>query len=126
MLDCVRDLTTDDLVLALISGGGSAAMCLPADGVTLEEKQVTNRLLLTSGLDIRTINAVRRRMSAIKGGKLTAAAAPASVITLAVSDIPGDDVAAIASGPTLPAPDVARDLRGVVQKLGPTLPTCVA
>lgn len=126
ILDSVRGLTPEDLVLALISGGGSAAMCLPTDGVTLKEKQITNRLLLASGLDIRTINAVRRRISAIKGGKLAAAAAPASVITLAVSDIPGDDVAAIASGPTLPAPDVTWDLRDVVQKLGPALPTRVA
>ena len=122
----VQGLGPDDLVLALISGGGSAAMCLPAPGITLEDKRITNRLLLASGLDIRTINAVRRRISAIKGGKLAAAAAPARVITLAISDIPGDDPAAIASGPTVPVPDAGPDLREVAAKLGPTLPASVA
>lgn len=87
----LQGLTPDDLVLALISGGGSSVMALPVEGVTLEDKRLVNRLLLRSGLDIRTMNQVRRRMSAIKGGKLAAAAAPARVVTLAISDIPGDD-----------------------------------
>jgi hydroxypyruvate reductase len=126
ILQTVRGLGCDDLVLALISGGGSAAMCLPAPGLSLDDKRVTTRLLLASGLDIRTMNAVRRRISAIKGGKLAAAAAPARVITLAISDIPGDDPAAIASGPTAGDPGSDLDLRHVVAKLGPDLPACVA
>lgn len=101
ILAAVQNLKPEDLVLALISGGGSSVLSLPAPGVTLEDKQTTNRVLLASGLDIRTMNAVRRRLSAIKGGKLAAAASPAKVFTLAISDIPGDDVAAIASGPTV-------------------------
>jgi len=110
ILDSVQGLSPDDLVLSLISGGGSSVLSLPADGLTLADKQQVNRALLSSGLDIRSMNAIRRRLSAIKGGKLAAAAAPARVITLAISDIPGDDAAAIASGPTIPDPDAARDL----------------
>lgn len=125
-LAAVRGLTKDDLVLALISGGGSAALCLPSPGLSLEDKQVTNRLLLASGLDIRTMNAVRRRISAIKGGKLAAAAAPARVVTLAISDIPGDDAGAIASGPTLPPPLSEPDLSAIAARLGPGLPENVA
>lgn len=125
-LDAVSGLGPDDLVIALISGGGSAAMCLPLPGLTLTDKQITNRLLLNSGLDIRTMNAVRRRISAIKGGKLAAAAAPAEVLTLAISDIPGDDPKAIASGPTAPDPAYALDLGEVVARLGPRLPDPVA
>lgn len=126
ILSAVQGLGSDDLVLALISGGGSAAMSLPVAGITLEDKRITNKLLLASGLDIRTMNAVRRRLSAIKGGKLAVAAAPARVVTLAISDIPGDDPTAIASGPTaiIPADDV--DLRRAVARLGPELPASVA
>lgn len=126
ILSAVQGLTSDDLVIALISGGGSAAMCLPSPGLTLEDKQVTNRLLLASGLDIRTMNAVRRRISAIKGGKLAAAASPAQVITLAISDIPGDDPGAIASGPTAADATSEMDLHEVVAKLGAALPLHVA
>lgn len=126
ILDAVKGLEPDDLVLALISGGGSAAMCLPAPGLTLQDKQAVNRLLLASGLDIRTMNAVRRRISAIKGGKLAAAAAPARVVTLAISDIPGDDPTAIASGPTAPDPTAAMDLSEVARRLSPRLPHRVA
>lgn len=122
VLSQVRELSADDLVLALISGGGSATLCLPADGLSLEDKQTTNRLLLKSGLDIRTMNAVRRRISAIKGGRLAAAAAPARVVTLAVSDIPGDDASAIASGPTVVDPTADLDLTDAVDRLGPDLP----
>ena len=121
-LRVVDGLGPDDLVIALISGGGSAAMCLPLPGLTLEDKQVTNKLLLNSGLDIRTMNAVRRRISGIKGGKLAAAAAPARVVTLAISDIPGDDPNAIASGPTAPDPTHALNLGSVADSLGTRLP----
>ena len=126
ILAAVRGLGPDDLVLALISGGGSATMALPAPGLTLEDKRITNQLLLASGLDIRTINAVRRRISGIKGGKLAAAAAPAQVVTLAISDIPGDDAAAIASGPTAPPAEPDFDLKEVAARLGPKLPARVA
>jgi glycerate 2-kinase len=117
MLRLVQGLTSDDLVLGLISGGGSAVMSLPAPGLTLADKQAVNRALLASGLDIRTMNAIRRRLSGIKGGKLAAAAAPARVVTLAISDIPGDDPAAIASGPTIPDPDASRDLAAFAEVL---------
>lgn len=117
MLKLVSGLEPDDLVLALISGGGSAVMALPADGLTLADKQGVNRALLASGLDIRSMNAIRRRLSAIKGGKLALAAAPARVVTLTISDIPGDDVAAIASGPTIPDPDSDRDLAPLAARL---------
>jgi glycerate 2-kinase len=126
ILAAVGDLAEEDLVLALISGGGSSVMALPAEGVTLEDKRTVNRLLLRSGLDIRTMNAVRRRLSAIKGGKLAAAAAPARVVTLCVSDIPGDHLAAIASGPTAADPDPGRDLSEVADLLGSALPDAAA
>lgn len=121
-LAAVGGLSSDDLVIALISGGGSAALCLPAAGITLADKQQVNRLLLSSGLDIRTMNAVRRRISAIKGGKLAAAARPASVFTLAISDIPGDDITAIASGPTVADETHSLDLCKIIARLGPDLP----
>ena len=111
--------------LVLISGGGSSVMALPAAGISLADKQATNRALLDSGLDIRTMNAVRRHLSAIKGGKLAAAAAPAKVITLAISDIPGDDPAAIASGPTVPDSNGHIDLSRVVSLLEDRLPPAV-
>lgn len=125
ILGAVRGLEPDDLVLALISGGGSAAMCLPVAGLTLDDKRITSRLLLDSGLDIRTMNAVRRKISAIKGGKLAAAAAPARVITLAISDIPGDDATAIASGPTAVSGDFDINLKEIAARLGPQLPAAV-
>ncbi|QJU58368.1 glycerate kinase [Sphingomonas sp. AP4-R1] len=117
MLNLVQGLAPEDLVLALISGGGSSVMAMPAEGLTLADKQRVNRALLASGLDIRAMNAVRRRLSAIKGGKLAAAAAPARVVTLTISDIPGDDLAAIASGPTIPDPDAGRDLSALADRL---------
>lgn len=124
ILAAVRELSPRDLVLALISGGGSSTVALPAEGITLADKQTVTRLLLKGGIDIRTMNAVRRRLSAIKGGRLAAAAVPARVVTLAVSDIPGDDLSAIASGPTI-APTDRIDLRSVVDMLGPALPAAV-
>ena len=105
ILAAVRGLTADDLVLALMSGGGSALLALPAAGISLAEKQAKTRELLMNGASIHEINAARKAMSAIKGGKLAAAAMPARVLTLAISDVPGDDPATIASGPTIPAPD---------------------
>ena len=125
VLEAVEGLGADDLVLALISGGGSSVMSLPAPGISLEDKQLTNKALLNSGLDIRTMNAVRRRLSAINGGKLALAARPARVVTLAISDIPGDDPGAIASGPTVPDGDAQADLSPIVERLGDRLPAAV-
>lgn len=111
-----------DLVLALISGGGSALMTLPMPPLTLNEKMQVNRLLLASGLTIEDINKVRRRLSLVKGGGLARAVAPARLVTLAISDVPGDDPAAIASGPTVPDLTAGEDLAHLVAKLGPNLP----
>ncbi|TCP37524.1 DUF4147 domain-containing protein [Sphingomonas sp. BK235] len=126
VLAAVDGLKADDLVLVLISGGGSSVLALPAPGITLADKQEVSRLLLSSGLDIKTMNMVRRRLSAIKGGKLLAAAQPARVVTIAISDIPGDDVASIASGPSLPDTTTQVDLSPVVALLGDRLPPAVA
>lgn len=125
MLGVVAGLCPEDLVLALISGGGSSLMALPAEGLTLADKQAANRALLDSGLDIRTMNVIRRRLSRIKGGRLAAAAAPARVVTLGISDIPGDDPAAIASGPTLPDVDAGLDLEPVIASIRHLLPPAV-
>lgn len=102
ILDAVRGLTPDDLVIALISGGGSSLLTLPAPGLTLADKQAVNRALLQSGAAIGEMNCVRKHLSGIKGGRLAAAAAPAPVVTLAISDVPGDDPSVVASGPTVP------------------------
>ena len=104
LLERVHDLGPQDLVLALMSGGGSALLALGAPGITLADKQAVNRALLASGATIGEMNTVRKHLSAIKGGRLARAAAPARVITLAISDVPGDDPAVIASGPTVPDP----------------------
>src|SRR5258705_8141752 len=101
MLKMVQGLSADDLVLFLVSGGGSALLPLPAPGLTLADKQAINKALLKSGANITEMNCVRKHLSAVKGGRLAAACAPAKVITLAISDIPGDDPAVIASGPTV-------------------------
>lgn len=108
----------DDLVLCLISGGGSALMPLPARGLTLDDKQAVNRALLRSGADIGEMNCVRKHLSAIKGGRLAAAAAPARLFTLLISDVPGDDPSVIASGPTAPDPTTAADARDILEKYG--------
>lgn len=102
MLALARTAGQDDLVLALMSGGGSACLALPVMGITLEEKQAIARQLLRSGAPISAINRVRKALSAIKGGKLAAAAGPARVHTLVISDVPGDNPADVASGPTVP------------------------
>lgn len=101
ILGLVTGLSADDLVLCLISGGGSALMCLPAPGLTLQDKQAVCRALLVSGAPISEINCVRKHLSAIKGGRLAVACHPARVVTLAISDVPGDDPSVIASGPTV-------------------------
>lgn len=102
MLESVQGLTHDDLVIALISGGGSSLMSLPGGELTLHQKQQINKALLRSGAPIREINTVRRHLSAIKGGRLAAAAHPARVVTYLISDVPGDEPSLVASGPTLP------------------------
>jgi hydroxypyruvate reductase len=102
LLELVSGLTADDLVVALISGGGSSLLPAPAQGLDLEDEQAINRALLASGAPIGVMNLIRNQFSLIKGGRLAAAAAPAPVATLVVSDVPGDDPALVASGPTLP------------------------
>ena len=116
MLRMVQGLSEDDLVICVISGGGSALLALPADGISLEHKQAINRALLKSGAAIAEINCVRKHLSAIKGGRLALACAPARVATLMISDIPGDDPAIIASGPTLPDATSCADALAVLQK----------
>lgn len=122
MMQMVRNLTEDDLVLCLISGGGSALLALPADGITLEQKQAVNKALLKSGATISEINCVRKHVSAIKGGRLALACAPARVVTLLISDVPGDDPGVIASGPTLPDPTTCADALAILRKYGIAIP----
>ena len=126
VLEAVQGLGPDDLVIALISGGGSALMALPVEGLTLADKQAVNRALLASGATISEMNAVRKHLSRIKGGRLAAAAAPAKVVTLAISDVPGDDPAVIASGPTVPDPTTFADARSIIARYGVELPPAVA
>ncbi len=116
VLESVRGLGPDDLVLALMSGGASALMALPAPGLTLADKQVVNRALLACGATISEMNCVRKHLSAIKGGRLAAAAAPARVVTLAISDVPGDDPAVIGSGPTVPDPTTFAQARALLAR----------
>ncbi|GGH30168.1 hydroxypyruvate reductase [Alsobacter metallidurans] len=112
----------DDLVLALISGGGSANWIAPAGGLTLAEKQGLTRALLRSGASIGEINTLRKRLSLIKGGRLARIAAPARIVTLAISDVPGDDPSTIASGPTVPDHTTMADARAVAAKYRLDLP----
>ncbi len=118
ILAAVQNLGPDDLVLALMSGGASALLPLPAPGLTLADKQAVNRALLASGATISEMNCVRKHLSAIKGGRLAAAAAPARVVTLAISDVPGDDFAVIGSGPTVPDPTTFAQARAILAKYG--------
>jgi len=120
ILAAVQGLGPDDLVVALMSGGASALLPLPAPGLTLADKQAVNRALLASGAVISEMNCVRKHLSAIKGGRLAAAAAPARVVTLAISDVPGDDPAVIGSGPTVPDPTNFSQARGILAKYGIT------
>ena len=116
MMEMVRNLNENDLVLCLISGGGSALLALPADGITLEQKQAINKALLKSGATIAEMNCVRKHFSAIKGGRLALACAPARVVTLLISDVPGDDPGIIASGPTLPDPTTCEQALAILRK----------
>ena len=122
ILDAVRNLTQDDLVIVLMSGGASALIERPADGLTLDDLAAVNRALLASGAPIDEMNCVRKHLSAIKGGRLAAAAAPARVVTLAISDVPNDDPATIGSGPTLPDPTTWADVRAIAARYGLSLP----
>jgi hydroxypyruvate reductase len=121
----VRDLSEEDIVLCLISGGGSALMPLPIGGVSLADKQAVNRALLASGATIREMNVVRRHLSAIKGGRLAAACHPARVITLLLSDVPGDQPMDIASGPTVVDPTTCADALAILQRHGIDVPAPV-
>ncbi|MFT3819915.1 MAG: glycerate kinase [Rubrivivax sp.] len=122
LLERVRGLAADDLVLCLISGGGSALLPLAADGLTLDDKQRINRALLASGATIGEMNTVRRHLSAIKGGRLAAACHPARVVTLLISDVPGDRPLDIASGPTVADPTSCADALAIVRRFGIELP----
>ena len=125
ILDAVSGLTADDLVIALISGGGSALLTLPAPGITLTDKVAVTDALLRSGAAIDEINAVRKHLSAIKGGRLAVAAHPARLVTLAVSDVVGDDPATIASGPTVADPTTRADAAAVLDRYGIAPPPAV-
>ena len=116
ILELTQGLTADDLVLCLISGGGSALLTLPAKGLSLEDKQSINRQLLDSGANIAEMNCVRKHLSRIKGGRLAAACAPARVVTLTISDVPGDDPSIIASGPTVPDASTCADALAILQR----------
>lgn len=126
ILQSVQGLTADDLVLCLISGGGSALLTLPATwpggGLTLADKQRINQALLHSGAGIGDMNTVRKHLSAIKGGRLAAACAPARVVTLTISDVPGDDPSVIASGPTVPDPSTCADALAILERHSIDLP----
>ncbi|MDD9876913.1 MAG: glycerate kinase [Magnetovibrio sp.] len=126
ILELARGLGPDDLCLALISGGASALLTQPADGISFDDKQDVNRLLLRSGATISEMNCVRKHLSAIKGGYLARAAAPARVVTLMVSDVPGDDPGVIGSGPTVADDTTFADARAIVERHGIELPDAVA
>ena len=125
MLAYAQGAGADDLVLCLISGGASALLALPAAGLALEDKQAVNRALLASGADITQMNAVRKHLSAIKGGRLAAAAHPARVVSLLISDVPGDDPAVIGSGPTVADPTTFADARAILRHYGIEPPASV-
>jgi glycerate 2-kinase len=118
MMDMVSSLGEDDLVIALISGGGSALMPLPTPAITLAEKQAVNKALLNCGATIDEINCVRKHLSAIKGGRLAKACYPAQVITLSISDVPGDEPSVIASGPTVADPTTLSEAQAILKRYG--------
>jgi hydroxypyruvate reductase len=126
MLDLVRGLGPDDLVLCLMSGGASALLSLPAPGIDLAAKKAINRALLRSGAAIGEMNCVRKHLSAIKGGRLAQAAYPADIVTLMISDVPGDDPSVIGSGPTVPDASTLAQARGVLACYGIEVPPGVA
>ena len=125
MLALVGGLSADDTVLCLISGGGSSLLALPLVGITLEDKQDLNRALLASGATIAEMNCVRRHLSAIKGGRLAAACHPAQLLTLAISDVPGDKPGDIASGPTVADATTCEDALDIVRRYGIALPASI-
>jgi hydroxypyruvate reductase len=125
ILALTQGLTSDDLVLCLISGGGSALLTLPADGLTLADKQRINKDLLLSGANITEMNCVRKHLSRIKGGRLAAACAPAQVVTLTISDVPGDDPSVIASGPTVPDATTCLDALAILTRYQIQLPAAI-
>ncbi|MDZ5454949.1 glycerate kinase type-2 family protein [Azohydromonas lata] len=125
MLALVQGFTPDDLVLCLISGGGSSLLPLALAGLTLADKQALNRALLASGASISEMNCVRRHLSAIKGGRLAAACHPARVVNLLLSDVPGDDPIDIASGPTVPDPTTCADALAILRRYGIQAPAQV-
>ena len=120
--ELTKGLTKDDLVLCLISGGASSLMAMPADGITLEEKQAINKALLKSGAAIDEMNCVRKHLSAIKGGLLAAMCAPAQVVTLLVSDVPGDSPQVIGSGPTVPDSTTCADALAILKRYAIDVP----
>ncbi len=120
--ELAQGLSADDLVLCLISGGGSALLTLPAAGITLEEKQAINKALLKSGAAIDEMNCVRKHLSAIKGGRLATNCAPARVVTLLISDVPGDAPEVIASGPTVPDSTSCADALAILTRYGIDIP----
>lgn len=122
ILASVEGLTADDMVIALISGGGSALMVAPAEGMTLADKMAVNRALLASGATISEMNAVRKHLSRIKGGRLALAAKPARVVSLLISDVPGDDPSEIASGPTVADPSDINNVLEIVSRYALDLP----
>ncbi|MBG9388300.1 glycerate kinase type-2 family protein [Caenimonas aquaedulcis] len=125
ILAMAHGLTADDLVLCLISGGGSSLLTLPAEGLTLQDKQRINKQLLDSGANISEMNCVRKHLSRIKGGRLAAACAPAKVVTLTISDVPGDDPSIIASGPTVPDATSCADAIAILQRYGIDVPGAI-
>ena len=125
ILALTQGLTADDLVLCLISGGGSALLTLPADGLSLQDKQRINQQLLESGAHIGEMNCVRKHLSRIKGGRLGAACAPARVLTLTISDVPGDDPSTIASGPTVADASTCADALDILRRYGIEVPQAV-
>ena len=122
LFDAVKDLCEDDLVIALICGGGSSLLPAPADGLTLKDEQELNEALLSSGAPISVMNAIRKQVSLIKGGRLAVAAHPAKVVSLIVSDVPGDDPAQVASGPTVPDDVTSFDALALVESLKLEIP----
>ena len=125
ILALTKGLSADDLVLCLISGGGSSLLTLPAQGLTLADKQRINKDLLHSGANITEVNCVRKHLSRIKGGRLAAACAPAQVITLTISDVPGDDPSVIASGPTVPDATSCADALAILRRYGIAVPPAI-
>lgn len=125
ILALTEGLTEDDLVLCLISGGGSSLLTLPAEGIDLAEKQRINKALLESGAAINEMNCVRKHLSRIKGGRLAAACHPAKVVTLTISDVPGDDPSIIASGPTVPDASTCADALAILDRYQISVPDSV-